>query len=204
MTTATNTTTATKTAITAFISEDNGNSQQTTFLCSLDDSGEILSAERVVYTINTLHHGSHRSGDGDDYSSFDAALDAFNTYFNEAQDSDWEDFPQSASEIEFLLNRGQEFQVKIGDGMYLCLAKTTVTEALVDAPIYTDEDGRELVICHEDVSNQFVVQVRNLNGTFSVCVLDGEVYSSARSWIALDRVPSSVRKEVETVWEVSA
>lgn len=203
MTQTVNTTTETRTAITAFVSDANGNSSQATFLCKMN-STDIETAERVVYTINTLYQGSHRSGDGDDYSDFGSAWDALTTYFNEADSSNADDFPETDREVEALLNRGKEFQVKIGEGLYLCLAKTTVAELLVDAPIYEDGDGREVVICYEETSDQFVVQVKNLNGQFSVCTLDGEVFSSARSWFVLDRVPESVRKEVEAVWEVSA
>lgn len=203
MTTTINTTTANQTAITAFISNRNGNTEQRTFLCKMDGI-EIESAERIVYTINTLHQGSHRSGEGDDYADFDSAWDALTTYFNEADDANSNDFPETAKQVEAILSDGKEFQVKIGEGLYLCLDKTTADEELVDAPTYEDGDGREIAICYEEVSNQFVVQVKNLNGTFSICVLDGEVFSSARSWYLLDRVPESVRKEVEAVWDVEA
>jgi len=208
MTTATNNTAANQVSITAFLSEDAPGDNQTSFLCTLDESGQIQKAERHAYTITTLYHGSHRAGDDDTYPDFESAYDAFETYVSEDEDADADDLPTPEDALA-LIEKGEDVEVRCGTqpsgfGIYYCLTKATTEEPLVDAPIYEDADGREISICHEDASNMFVVQVKNLNGTFSVCSLDGETYSAARSWQILDRVPEAVREDVEATWEVSA
>jgi hypothetical protein len=202
-----NTTTENTVTVTAFLTNDSGNTGQSEFRCTLDGS-DLLACKKEHFCVTTLYYGSHRAGEGDDYTDFDTALDALTTYFNESEDADLDDFPQTDKEVAAILNTGEEFRVKIGaqnNGfpIYLCLSKTTVEEELVDAPVYTDSEGREVMVCLEEVSKIFVVQVKNLNGTFSVCNLDGEVFSGARSWQTVNQVPASVRQEVESVWEVS-
>lgn len=73
----------------------------------------------------------------------------------------------------------------------------------VDAPIYTDPDGRVITICNETVLSRFCVQIKNLNGTWSLYGLDGKPLAEASDWQAIDRVPSGVRRQVETLFNVS-
>ena len=205
MTTATNTTENNQTAITAFLSEDAPGDNEVTFSCELNEAGEIVKAARTAYTVDTKTFGETPS-EGEEFSNFEDAWNYFVEIYGDSDDDRKEDFEETADEVEVILNQSGEFTKTIGHErrVDLRLIRSVTNEPLVDAPIYEDADGREIMICHEDVANLFVVRVKNLNGTFSVCSLDGEVCSSVRSWRALDRVPERVREDVEAVWEVSA